>query len=114
MIKLQQEMEHIQQEHACNGNGYIHKQFLFSTEEMEGKAKMCARITLPPGSSIGDHPHQPEAEIYYVLEGEITVTDNDKRVRLHPGDAMFTGGGNRHSATNETDREAVMMAIILW
>ena len=90
MIKLQKEMECIQQEHTCNGNGCIQKQFLFSTEEMEHKAKMCARITLPPGSSIGDHPHQPEAEIYYVLEGEITVTDNDKRVLLHPGDAMYT------------------------
>ena len=80
---------------------------------MEGKAKMCARITLPPGSSIGEHPHQPEAEIYYVLDGEITVTDNDERIVLHPGDAMYTGGGNRHSATNESFRNAEMMAIIL-
>lgn len=114
MIRLQKDMTCIQQEHACNGKGYIHKQFLFSTEEMDGKAKMCARITLPPGNSIGDHPHQPEAEIYYILEGEITVTDNDERMVLHPGDAMYTGGGNRHSATNESDRDAVMMAIILW
>ena len=63
MIRFEKEMECLKQEHACNGKGYIHKQFLFSTDEMDGKAKMCARITLPPGSSIGDHPHQPEAEI---------------------------------------------------
>ena len=114
MIKYQKEMETIRQEHACNGMNHIQKQFVFSTEEMDDKAKMFAKITLPPGSSIGDHPHQPEAEIYYILEGEVTVTDNDERVVLHPGDAMYTGNGNRHSATNETDKEAVMMAVILW
>ena len=76
MIKRKDEMEILHQEHACNGMNYIEKQFVFSTDEMSEKAKMFARITLPCGSSIGEHPHQPEAEIYYILKGEITVTDN--------------------------------------
>lgn len=79
MIKRKDEMEILHQEHACNGMNSIEKQFVFSTAEMSDKAKMFARITLPCGSSIGEHPHQPEAEIYYILKGEITVTDNDTR-----------------------------------
>ena len=114
MIKRKDEMEILHQEHACNGMNSIEKQFVFSTAEMSDKAKMFARITLPCGSSIGEHPHQPEAEIYYVLKGEITVTDNDTRTVLHPGDAIFTGNGDRHSAVNESSEPAEMLAVILW
>ena len=51
-------METIYPEHVCNGLNHIEKQFVFSTEEMAGKAKMFARITLPDGSSIGEHPYE--------------------------------------------------------
>ncbi len=114
MIRHQKEMETIYPEHVCNGLNHIEKQFVFSTEEMSGKAKMFARITLPCGSSIGEHPHQPEAEIYYILEGEVVVTDNDRREILHAGDAVFTGNGDRHSVANESNQPAVLMAVILW
>ena len=114
MIKRKEEMETIYPEHVCNGLGSIEKKFVFSTEEMLDKAKMFARITLPDGSSIGEHPHQPEAEIYYILEGEVVVTDNDRQEILHPGDAVFTGNGDRHSVTNASGKPAVLMAVILW
>lgn len=114
MIKRKDEMEILHQEHACNGMNYIEKQFVFSTTEMSDKAKMFAKITLPAGSSIGEHPHQPEAEIYYILKGEITVTDNGLRTVLHPGDAIFTGNGDLHSAINESNEDAEMLALILW
>ena len=114
MIKYKGEMETIYPEHVCNGLNHIEKQFIFSTEEMAGKAKMFARITLPDGSSIGEHPHQPEAEIYYILEGEVVVTDNDRQETLHSGDAVFTGNGDRHSVANVSGKLAVLMAVILW
>ena len=74
---------------------------------------MVARIVLPSGSSIGNHAHTEDAELYYILKGEAVVTDNDKTEILHAGDALFTGNGNRHSITNKTNEDVEFLAVIM-
>lgn len=41
----------------------------------------CAETTLPPGASVEPHSH-PEAEMFYILEGEFTfcVSDMNKLI----------------------------------
>jgi uncharacterized cupin superfamily protein len=50
---------------------------------------------LQPGSrSSIKHWHSHEDEMIYVLDGEITLTEGDKEVILHPGDAATFRAGN--------------------
>ena len=86
---------------------------MVNASEMCGKGRMVARVVLPSGSSIGDHAHVEDAELYYILKGEAVVTDNDKSVVLHAGDAVFTGNANRHRITNMTDEDVEFLAVIM-
>lgn len=60
-------------EHMRDGDGHVIRRTLIATEDSCGKFKMCAKITLEPGCSIGEHGHQPDAEFCYMLEGELTI-----------------------------------------
>lgn len=113
MIRRKNEMEIAQREHVLNGEGTIISQTILRPEQMLGKSRLCARNTLPPNTSIGEHPHSPDAEIYYILEGEATVNDNGKETILHAGDVMFTGNGETHSIANKSNQNVVFLAIIL-
>ena len=113
MIRIKEEAEVIVVENAAGGQGRIFKNMMVNASEMYGKGRMVARIVLPSGSSIGDHAHVEDAELYYILKGEAVVTDNDKTEILHAGDALFTGNGNRHSITNKTNEDVEFLAVIL-
>lgn len=113
MIKHKNEIETVTVENQGNIAGIINKEVILTPAEMLDKAYMFNVINLPSGSQIKEHPHFPDAEIYYILEGEVVVTDNDKREVLHAGDVAFTGNGDRHSVSNESGRDAKFLACIL-
>lgn len=113
MIKLKNEIETIVVENSGNVVGKIMKEQTLTPAEMLDKALMFNRIILPVGSSIKTHTHNPEAEIYYILEGEVEVTDNGRNAILHGGDVVFTGNGDSHSIKNIGTADAVFMAVIL-
>ncbi|MBR3938464.1 MAG: cupin domain-containing protein [Bacteroidales bacterium] len=113
MIKLKNEIETIKVENSGNIEGTIYKEMVLTPTEMMDKALMFSRIVIPAGSCIKEHPHNPEAEIYYILEGEVEVADNGSKATLHSGDVVFTGGGDTHSIKNIGTTNAVFMAVIL-
>lgn len=113
MIRRKDERRLEERPNIRGGDGVIHSSHLLEKEELLGKATLCTVFTLDPGCSIGYHAHDPEAEFFYILEGELEANDNGTMTRLHPGDVMYTGGGATHSVRNDTDRPARMIAIIL-
>lgn len=112
MIKLKSEISKQVVENTGNIAGTIVKNHILTPEEMGGRALMFARIDLPAGSMIKDHSHVEDAEAYYMLEGEATVTDNEETRILHTGDVVFTADGNRHSIFNHTQEPVAFLAII--
>lgn len=113
MIRKKEDMRLQLRENICNGDGSIECLHLLEKEEMCGKARLCALMTLKPGDSIGLHPHGPDAEIYYILSGEMIGTDNGKEVVLHAGDAMFTANNETHSVKNVASEPAVLLAVVM-
>ena len=113
MIKYKNEIAQETVENKGNIEGRIVKDIILTPAEMLDKAMMFNVINLPVGSRIKEHSHQPDAEIYYILEGEVEVTDNDRKELLHAGDVVFTGNGGRHSVYNRSNQEAKFMACIL-
>ena len=95
------------------GAGSVEFLHIFRKEELTGKARLFAKLRLPPGSSIGFHTHDGEEEIFYILSGEGEVRESDVPDHVGPGDAVLTGGGAGHSIANTGTQPLDLMAVIL-
>ena len=101
-------------EKAKGGEGYALFEHLLEKDQMGEACSLYAKVTLPPGSSIGYHVHQGDSESYYFLSGEGTYLNNDKEeVPVRTGDVTFTGDGEGHGLINTGKEKMVFMALIL-
>ena len=66
---------------------------------------------LPQGGAEFDA--SPTEKIYFVLEGEVVVTDaKNQKIHLKAGDSLFIGGNEGRSLLNETNKPASMLVVI--
>ncbi|OPZ88823.1 MAG: Cupin domain protein [Firmicutes bacterium ADurb.Bin419] len=113
MIKRANEMVKEIKEQMRGGKGSVEILHIFKQEELRGKARLCAKITIAPGSSIGLHQHDNEEEIFYIINGKGMVNDNGNLSEVKAGDSIITGNGATHSVENTGDELLEMMAVIL-
>ena len=113
MVRKKEAMRVRPVEHAQGGRGTVTFYDWLLPEEAPGHGRVFSRLVIPPGASIGYHEHQGEFEAYVVLSGEATVNDNGKEVVLGPGDMNLCPDGAGHGTENRSDRDLVLMALIL-
>ncbi|NLD49598.1 MAG: cupin domain-containing protein [Clostridiaceae bacterium] len=113
MIKRAEDMLCEIKEQMRGGKGSVEIMHIFNKDELKGKARLCARITLQPGSSIGMHQHVDEEEIYYIIRGKGIVNDNETIREVSAGDSVLTGDGASHSIECTGDEPLQMLAVIL-
>ncbi len=80
--------------------------------ELRSSTRLCARLTLPPGASIGRHEHIGEEEVFILVRGEAEFDDDGEAVRLKAGDTMLTSGA-AHSVRNTGSGPLELIAFIL-
>jgi quercetin dioxygenase-like cupin family protein len=95
------------------GQGDIVRTEIFFPEELLEKANACVTLTIPHGSTIGEHAHGPDAELYYILSGTLRVTDSGVTKDLTAGDVVFTGGGTFHGVENVSGEDASLFAFVV-
>lgn len=100
-------------ENLRGGEGSILRHHLIPAADSCGKFKMCAVLTLEPGCTIGEHPHMPDAEFCWLLEGKLTIKDGDEEHIVYPGDAWICGNGDSHYTKNNFDEKAIFLAIVM-
>jgi mannose-6-phosphate isomerase-like protein (cupin superfamily) len=81
--------------------------------EAQKNINLLAELTLPPGGSIGYHPHIEETEFFIILEGSGVVNDNGKEVPVKAGDTVITGNGASHSIANTGAAPLKLTAVIV-
>ncbi|HOJ76747.1 MAG TPA: cupin domain-containing protein, partial [Bacillota bacterium] len=113
MLRKELEMLVENREKMRGGDGIIKIKNLFKAEELRGKTRLIAEVTIPVGGSIGYHIHENEEEIYYFISGNGEVDDNGVRKQVSAGDAMLTGEGKGHAVYNTGNTPLILMAIIL-
>lgn len=113
MVKKIEEMRTEIKEKMRGGNGSVEILHILEKDEMKGKVRLFAKVTLNPGASIGVHDHIGEEEVYYILKGTGTVNDNGTEKVVHVGDAILTGNGAFHAIENTGDEPLVFMASII-
>ncbi|MDD5705637.1 MAG: cupin domain-containing protein [Kiritimatiellae bacterium] len=95
------------------GEGETTVQHLFAPADFGAPVRLCSRLILPPGASIGTHVHEGEDEIYVITRGRAKLTDNGAQTELGPGDAVLTGKGAAHAIANAGDEPLELLAVIV-
>ena len=95
------------------GKGVIHFKDLTDREGLYNHGRVFSHLTVDPGCSIGDHPHDGETEFYYIIKGEAVFHDNGKEVLVRPGDVCVTGHGASHGMENRSDTPVEVIALII-
>ncbi len=68
--------------------------------------------TYEPGGSSIFHVHPRQEEVFYVLEGELTMLDKDRnKLTAGPGQALFIAAGDEHAAVNLGAVKTVYLAV---
>ncbi|MCQ2352870.1 MAG: cupin domain-containing protein [Victivallaceae bacterium] len=100
-------------EEMRGGNGTVKIEHLWEPgKEMLSATRMCSRITLAPGNSIGFHRHDQEEEIFFILSGTAEADDDGKKGILRAGDTLLTGNGAGHAIRNAGSDDLVLLAFI--
>lgn len=101
-------------ENMRGGNGTVKITNFVGKEELYGKGRLFARITLEPGCSIGEHIHEGDSEIFVVERGCPTYNDGGKTVEAKPGDVLICPAETSHSVANNTDETVDLIALIVY
>lgn len=112
MIKAKEEMRLGSVTGLRGGIGELYQEHVLEKAETGGRTDLFCIFTIEPGRTIGLHTHDTNAEVYYVMEGEIEVNQNGELHTVKAGDVVFTADGQSHSVANNTDKAAKMLAII--
>jgi len=94
------------------GKGTIAIEHWFKPDDFGARVRLCCRMILPPGASLGTHLHEKEDEVYIVIAGRGIIQENGEWVPIAAGDAILTGHNHSHGVENNSDEPLVIAAII--
>ena len=86
---------------------------LLSPEQLAGKVRMFAKVTVFPGKEIAWHEHHGEAESYYILSGTGVYNDNGRAYPVKAGDITYCPDGSGHGIRCSGQENLVFIALIL-
>lgn len=106
-------METIIKQNANGGKGPMQIKYILNDQELNGKCRMFAEVTLGVGCSLGYHEHAHESETYYIIKGQGEYNDNGTLRTVNAGDRTFTPDGTGHGMANIGDTDLVFIALII-
>lgn len=111
MITRKDEQTHSIREFMRGGKKHVEHTLLSS--HLPEKVRLFNVLTLIPGASIGYHVHENETELFYFIEGNGRVQDDERFFDISAGDSMATFSGHGHSVENTGDTNLVILAVIV-
>ena len=112
MVRRQGTYETEVRQNMRGGTGTVRIEHYWKKGDLLAKTRLCAKLILEPGASIGPHSHDQEEEVYIVLRGRGRVTDAGSAVEIGPGDSVLTGNGASHAVENSGAEPLEMVAFI--
>ena len=95
------------------GNGTVRIEHLFEPgTELKAPTRLCAKLYLEPGVSIGFHRHENEEEIFVIVKGQGEIDDNGTSRQVAAGDSVLTGNGAGHAVKNTGSETLEILAVI--
>ena len=69
-------------------------------------------FALGPGAVLDPHEHDDSSNVFHVLEGTVTVIQDDDEEQIAAPGVVFHERGASHGARNDTDSRAVLTASL--
>jgi len=113
MIRKSNEMQSEVRNDMRGGKGAVTIRHYFKQEEIKAKCRLCSKLTLPPGASIGMHKHETEDELFIIESGKGIVDTGREKIKVDAGDAVLTGNGEEHALINAGNEPLEVIAIIM-
>lgn len=114
MIRKKKECGIEYREHMRDGDGTVKITNFANAAELNDKGRLFANITLNPGCSIGYHVHEKDSELFYILKGTGTYSDNGTIQTVTAGDVTICPAGTGHSIANHTNEVLELVALIVY
>ncbi len=111
MITYKDQQAHSVREFMRGGKKYVQHTQL--SARLPERMRLFNVLTLVSGASIGYHVHENETELFYFIEGNGRVQDDDTWYDISAGDSMVTFSGHGHSVENTGDNDLVILAAIV-
>ena len=92
------------------GEGTVSIEHFF--DKLPSGCRLASILNLPKGTSIGDHEHSHESEMFYVLSGAALYNDNGVTAMLMQGDCALVSNA-RHSIEGISDEPCRVLAVII-
>ncbi len=111
MITRSEEQSHSIREFMRGGKKHVEHTML--SRQLPERVRIFNLLTLIPGASIGYHVHENETELFYFIEGNGRVQDDEAFFDVSAGDSMATFSGHGHAVENTGDTNLVILACIV-
>ena len=112
MIRKKSEIKTTYAEKLRGGVGTLETVHFIDPKELK-HCRLFTEMTFPPGASIGNHPHENEAEYYYIIKGSATMIEDGKESAISAGDCSICDHGHSHSIINTGSEPLVLLAAII-
>ena len=113
MIRKQSDYRIDERPEMRGGNGTVRIEHLFEPgTELKTPTRLCAKLYLEPGVSIGFHRHENEEEIFVIVKGQGEIDDNGTSRQVAAGDSVLTGNGAGHAVKNTGSETLEILAVI--
>lgn len=113
MIRKQSDYRIDERPEMRGGNGTVRIEHLFEPgTELKSPTRLCAKLYLEPGVSIGFHRHESEEEIFVIVKGQGEIDDNGTSRQVAAGDSVLTGNGAGHAVKNTGSETLEILAVI--
>ncbi len=87
------------------------KQIIFDKKEFKQDGHLLQIVVIPPNTKQRVHAHNIQTEVFYILEGECTITINNVDYQAKPGNAFICSPGDNHNLWNKTDKEFKLLVF---
>lgn len=114
LLRHYEEMNKFKMENMRGGIGTVEVIHILNPDEMHNKGRLFAENIIPPGASIGHHPHTGDSEAYYFLEGTGLYRNNEDYYEVKAGDVAVVDAGDMHGITNTGEVDLRFIALILF
>ena len=100
MVIKSEKAEKIVSEKPRGGKGIIINNRYLDSHELDNNLQGFYVNELLPSGVIGNHMHEGEEEIYYIIEGNGIIQDNGVEIPIGKGDVIYTKSGESHGMIN--------------
>lgn len=104
------EIEH-ETERSHGGSGLLEKVRAFSSCDFETSLAFIDYVIVPPGTTIGYHKHGDDEEVYFIIEGNGIMRDENSEVAVKKGDVVVNPRNGSHGLYNNSGDNIVILVF---